>query len=365
MITLKDFDHLRNDPRVRFMETELYGHRLTTICYMIADSDFWSLPLALECRGIVFDNETGHCVCRPLEKFFNVGERADTQKHLLDFDNCQIFEKRDGSMVTPVFLDGKLFWKSKKSFSSDVAIKAANTATEGVETLSHLFYSMGYTAIFEYTHPEHQIVIDYGSDPRFTLLAARHNDTGEYLPYTALKTFATFYKENCIQCYTHTLSVDAMFEQMETIKDFEGYVVQLANGIRVKQKSSWYLKMHVIMTALRERDIAKAVIDETLDDIKSMISAEGKDLAPVIEIENRVVLGIENMRIETEQLVKQFESLETRKDIAMTYRDHSMFSLAMKLYDGKEPDYKKTWVDRYLQDFNLRTIYNTSFNQEG
>ena len=32
-----------------------------------------------ECRGLIFDNETGNLISRPYHKFFNAGERDETQ----------------------------------------------------------------------------------------------------------------------------------------------------------------------------------------------------------------------------------------------------------------------------------------------
>lgn len=360
MIKLQHFSHLRDDPRVKFKTEIVNGRELTIVCYMIADVEFWKQPLALECRGIVFDSITGECICRPFEKFFNVGENAWTQVGELDFTGCNILEKRDGSMLTPALVDGAIFWKTKKSFTSDVAISAAKNASEKLNAFCIELMFQGYTPIFEYTDQQHQIVIDYGNTPEFTLLAVRDMATGAYMDYTLMCSWAIEYKIPYIQRYP--MSAEKMFEQMATKTDFEGYVVALQNGMRVKQKTDWYFRMHVIMTQMRERDVAEAVINETIDDIKSAVSKEGKDITPLIEIETGIVTDIEHIRLETENLAKRMKELETRKDIALRYRIDPYFSLAIKLYDGQEPDYKKYWKDKYLKSYSLRTIYNTSFS---
>lgn len=371
MITLKDFDHLIDDPRVRFMYSTIHGREIVTICYMIADSDFWKLPMATECRGIVFDVETQQCICRPFEKFFNVGERAETMKNSLDFTDCYIYEKRDGSMITPVFIDDVLYFKSKKSFSSDVAVKATKLLTENVIAICHALDDMGYTPIFEFTHQEHQIVIDYGDIDHFTLLAARKMEDGEYMQYVQLKKMAGLYNVPIIKEYTRQycssttdkLTVEEMFQQMDNIKNFEGYVLHLSNGIRVKQKCAWYLLNHYIMTDMRERDIVRCIVEETIDDIKSHLSSQDKDLSPVLEIERRVVDSLDSLRMSTESLLTDILRCSSRKDAALMYNDHPCFSLAMKLYDKKDPRYKEFWIKKHLNDYSLRTIYNLSFDK--
>ena len=362
MITLQDFNHLRDDPRVRFKSEIVNGVDLTIVCYMIADAEFWKLPLALECRGIVFDTLTGECVCRPLEKFFNVGERPETQKHLLDFEGCQLFEKRDGSMLLPVLVNDKVMWKTKKSFTSDVAISAACQVTADLELFCKRCLEAGHTPIFEYTDRQHQIVIDYGATPSLVLLGIRTMATGTYFSYEAMTVLAESYGVSIIP--RHTLSVEDMFAEMSSRQVFEGYVVLLKNKIRVKQKTEWYLRMHVIMTSLRERDVAEAVINEMIDDIKSSVSAEGKDLSPLNEIEKQVVNQLDQLRLDAEALLLKVKECPTRKEAALMYQNDPSFSMAMKLYNDKEPDYKKIWVDRFYRSYSLKTVYSSFKGEE-
>ena len=51
-----------------------------------------------ECRGIIFDSNTGDIIRRPFHKFFNVNEREETQDHVIDLSRPHaILEKLDGS----------------------------------------------------------------------------------------------------------------------------------------------------------------------------------------------------------------------------------------------------------------------------
>lgn len=362
MITLNDLKHLEADPRIKFKTECVDGEYLTIVCYMIADDKLWNLPSAIECRGITFDS-SGKCVCMPFHKFFNVNERESTQMSVLSFENAMLLEKRDGSMVTPVLVNGKLHWKTKKSFYSDVAVTAAKFAPQNIQRLSLHLLTRGITPIFEFTHPNFRIVIDYGMYPEFVLLNARSIETGEYIDRAELETLCKAYNVSVIKRF----DIDPVkaIDDLQSVKNFEGYVVVHANGLWTKAKSNWYLLNHRIMTDLRERDVAAAFIDEALDDMKSMIVAEGKSLEPILQIENRVVQQLEKIISDTDVLVNLMKQEPSRKDAAIKYKNDEYFSLAIALYSGKEPDFKKFWKNKHLRvDFNLSVIYNPSFSTE-
>lgn len=362
MIKLQDFNHFRTDPRVKFKTELVDGEEITIVAYMIADSKLWDQPNALETRGIAF-NSDGECISRPLTKFFNIGENEQTQTHNLKFYNSVFLEKRDGSMLIPVLINNKIFWKSKKSFYSDVAIKANVCATLEVLNLSRTLLNMGYTPIFEFTHPEHQIVIDYGKEPKFVLIAVRHIESGGYMSIESQEIMCAAHHVECIRRYGD--NTFQMLNELDDQVDFEGYVIRHPDGLWTKAKSKWYLLNHRIMTEIRERDIALAVAEECIDDIKSSIAAQGMDIGPVLEIEQRVVAQLETIIEQSELLCTLIKAEPTQKDAAMKYKDNEFFSLAMILYVNKEPKYVDFWKKRFLKvDYSLKVVYNQSFSNE-
>lgn len=112
-----------SDKRVVFKEEIVDSETFTIVFYQIADNQFWEQPFATEVRGHVFDS-TGKCVSAALEKFFNLNEQKNTQQDVLDFTNCVSYEKEDGSQITTLVLNDKVYLKTKKTFYSDVAINA-------------------------------------------------------------------------------------------------------------------------------------------------------------------------------------------------------------------------------------------------
>lgn len=362
MITLNDLNHLRSDPRIKFKTEHVDGQEVTIVSYMIADPDLWNKQHALECRGITFDS-TGSCISRPLNKFFNIGENAWTQESNLDFNGAHFYEKKDGSMLVPVLINNNVFWKSKKSFFSDVAIRAQEVAPQNVIDLAERLLSQGFTPIFEFTHPEHQIVIDYGRESKFTLIAIREIDTGEYLAYDYAKMICYSSGVDIINRYDFTY--DVVKKDFASLTNFEGYVIHHPNGVWTKIKTPWYLLNHRIMTELRERDIAEAVIDEVVDDIKSSVTLQSMCIEPILEIEHRVVVELESIIAASTALYELFKQETSQKDAALKYKNDKFFGLAMILYKGKEPDYKKYWKQNCLkQNYSLKVLYNQTFSKD-
>jgi RNA ligase len=134
-----------------------------------------------ECRGIKFYHD-GKIAARPFHKWFNVGERAETQVNSVDFSvPHKILLKEDGSMIHPITVDGRIRWCTKMGITeiSEQAadfVKQSNTYTE----FAHWCIENTLTPIFEWCSRKQRIVLDYPED-KLVLLAVRHNYTGEYL----------------------------------------------------------------------------------------------------------------------------------------------------------------------------------------
>lgn len=134
-----------------------------------------------ECRGIKFFPD-GKLAARPFHKFHNVGEREETQQHMIDLSQPHvIMEKLDGSMVHPMLVDGYVRWMTKMGIT-DVAMQAEVFVAKNTRYKAFAAWCIGenLTPIFEWCSPFNQIVLPYEED-QLTLLAVRHNTTGEYV----------------------------------------------------------------------------------------------------------------------------------------------------------------------------------------
>ena len=360
MVNLSDFDKFRNDPMVRLKEEVVEGQSYTIISYMIADKSYWDTPLADETRGITFETDTGKCESRPFKKFFNVGERSDTDPVSVARDFVECYEKRDGSMLTPIITENdNIVFKTKKSFYSDVANTANENIPKEVKKLSQLCLSVyNATPIWEYTHPDHKIVIDYPPSIRWTLLAVRDNDSGEYFPYETVRALAE--SHGCTYIPRLEMTWDEIQRSIENDKGIEGYVLLLKDGRRVKYKTAWYLEQHVLRTQLRVRDIAEAVANETIDDFKSSFALAGLLIDEIEKIEEQVTNEISKIRSDVVYIVQGFIG-KPFKDAAIALKGTKYFSLIMSELRGKEPNYIDYWKKNFLSSYPLNSLLNSNF----
>ena len=136
-----------------------------------------------ECRGIKFYPD-GRIMARPFHKFFNSGEREETQPQNVDFSIAHhILTKMDGSMIHPIVMkDGSIRFATKMGIT-DVSLQAEvfiNQHSKYEQFAKHCMIDMKWTPIFEWTSPDNRIVLHY-ENPSLTLLAIRETVSGEYI----------------------------------------------------------------------------------------------------------------------------------------------------------------------------------------
>lgn len=310
----------------------------TIVCYSIATASTFDNPWARECRGITFGPD-GNVISRSLHKFFNLNENDFARQENLEWEKVgRVMDKLDGSMISTMVLNGGVLAKSKKSFSSDVAVKAQRffDTNSNFTAFAQWIGEMGFTPTFEYTAPDNRIVLPYDSE-QMTLLHVRNNVTGEYWCMDKLEGFANYYQ---IPIVTNVL-VGEPLHFLSTLKDkedIEGAIFQFADGDMVKVKTDWYVKLHRTIVFIRERDIAEMILDETLDDVKEPLMKIGVDLSKIEAIEKRVITTIGEIRQSVEEAVSQTCGM-TPKEVALKYQGHQFFGLIMSVFRGKDPDY--------------------------
>ncbi len=367
---------------IRFTVNE-FG--FTIVCYAVAFAETFhseNRKCARECRGITFDPK-GNIHSRPLHKFFNIGECEETQNnivepHLNKKSLHRVMDKRDGSMVHPVFVNGNIMLKTKKSFTSDVAKAAtefmrSDDEEQEIESFCHDCLMSGFTPIFEFTAPTNRIVLLY-EKPELRLLHVRNTVTGEYVKN--LKKFCLdvgYYRIQSTDEYNvSSFSSKFLKNSLENDTEKEGYVIQFNNGEMVKGKTKWYLDLHHSAVFLRERDIAEMVINETIDDFKSFLNSAGttkdendlpfKQLKAVENIEHSVMEDIRKIEEEIDEAFSKANltatsSKEERKAYAIAHNREKWFKAVMAKVDGKEFDVGEYFLKNILKNkFSLHQI---------
>lgn len=333
---------------------------------MIGNPELYDSGWARECRGNVFGPH-GLIVSRTLHKFFNVNERWDTQAGGIAWnDVVRVMQKRDGSMIHTVQMPesdsllGRAFdIKSKKSFTSDVANKARAflSTKQNIIALCEHVVSCGATAIMEYTAPSSRIVIGYANE-KLTLLHVRSNITGEYWTEAELLALGsvfsvevvTSYRKLCQQLAAEAKPFDVLRKLSKTVVEDEGWVVQLKNGEMYKVKTDWYMERHHNATDLRERNVAEMVLNESIDDLKAMLAAQGFKLDTVLEIEARVMHQLHEIQREVEFKGALIKGMDSRKAFEL-YGSSKYFKFIKLCSFGKEIDYKAIMMRELKERF--------------
>jgi RNA ligase len=360
---------LKDIKEVRLAEEVVNGRSFTIVSYMVSNDDIWKIREGLESRGTTFDTETGEVVSLPFEKFFNVGEKAQTQPHMVQedmYDGFYVAEKRDGSMITPVVVDGDVFLKTKKSFTSDVAKQAQAAMPENVENFCHLMWQLGICPIFEFTCPDNKVVLDYGSEPKFVLLAARFLNNGVYASRDWLESQAFFHELELVPLNDFE-NLQSIFEHAALVEGVEGWVIYTTRS-RYKVKTQWYIDRHGLID-IRERDIAEMALDDKLDDLKSNIAQIGGDIERVCTIEHEVSDAVWQLSQEARTLANEAMCLPVGRERAafIKARAGELEKLVFKLC-SHGPNYdlddllKNIYRRNYLKSWSLRSVGNPNFS---
>lgn len=330
------------------------------LAYGISNKDTFDTMLAREARGLTFDR-AGKLVARPLHKFFNIGENEQVSVAALrGRPIARIMDKRDGSMVHTVDAGGGAYiLKTKKSIEAEQAQAAQRLATEhgGADLLCRHCVASGATAIFEFTSRESRIVVDY---PRaeLRLLHVRDNRTGDYWMAEALRELAGRFDVALVDDCDWGSTIEELLAEAEARVGVEGGVVQFADGEMAKFKTAWYTRLHGATVFARERDIARLVLLEQIDDLRPRLPQLPEIVAQIDAIERRVSHAIADLTERVEALAQEARANGwDRKAFAMAKSKDKLFAPAMDRFNGKEPDVRKLYLQRHLDvDFGLTPL---------
>lgn len=218
-----------------------------------------------ECRGLIFYPD-GKLMSRPFHKFFNLGERVETTN--IEEDIEYVTEKLDGSMIRPLDINGTIRLATKAGIT-DVAMQAEYFIADKpyyIEFMKQMLENE-LTPIFEWCSRKQKIVIDYPED-KLELLSIRDNLTGEYIQPSALLG---------ISIVNHVPLAWFKKNDYRQLENIEGFVLHYPGGHKAKAKADWYVTLHRAKDAIRfEKDVVKLILDEKLDDLMPVLSAEDK-----------------------------------------------------------------------------------------
>lgn len=317
-------------------EVELYDYRLATY------KDFKENN-AHNMRGIAFVNQNNTWIPYPaLHKFFNVNENEDWEASKLRSKKIiNVQDKRDGSMISFCKCAGEVFAKSKMSFVSEQAKTAQQIYDNDERVYNFVNWCLSFDLypIFELTSPFNQIVLNY-CDTKLSLLQLRDKN-GEYLP-----------AESLINCHKHfgvelaeiqeILDLDDYLQMREYVTGIEGWVITFDDGTIAKVKTKEYLDKHGVFSELREDNIIRLCVEETIDDVISELNGQKKEF--VQNVNDIVTKKFNSLVLEYKDLRYKYFNVfnENRKDFAMMYKNERMFPQLMRTLNTSFRDVEQT-----------------------
>lgn len=211
-------------------------------------SGTWN-EVTLACRGLIYNTDTLDIVARPFPKFFNYGERWQTDQLSLD-EPVIVTDKMDGSLgILYEDVYGELAIATRGSFTSE----QAKHATE----LLHRKYPDyrpwmrgTITTLFEIVYPENRIVVDYdGLDDLVMIGGVSNYGTAIFGP-----EFDPAWPGPCAEILSPWTLREAL--RMDPRPGKEGLVVRsLMDNTMVKIKQDDYVALHRLVTNLNPRVI--------------------------------------------------------------------------------------------------------------
>lgn len=256
--------------------------------FLISDSNYEAAILR-ECRGIIFDNETGNIIARRFHKFFNVGEREDmalehidlTRKHTLPI-------KLDGSMITPIPLASGIRWGTKMGIT-DVSMQAEEFVADkpNYQAFAKRMTDLGYTPIFEWCSNKQRIVVNHEVD-NLILLAIRENMTGVYVDRVGMEFEAKNFNIPLVKLITIENDTEKLISRIRGWDQEEGIVIAFEDGHMAKIKSDWYVRLHKTKDAISsERKVLDLILNGNIDDLKPLMDED--DFSSVVRYETQVM----------------------------------------------------------------------------
>jgi RNA ligase len=310
--------------REEFLVMEKEGY--TVIKYVVAfeETFLWDSndpvgsAIRRECRGITFDAE-GNLICRKYHKFFNVGEKEETQLNKINlYEPHIVLEKLDGSCVIPQpSPDG--FVLTTKSGVTDISQQAEEFISDKPHYAKfiHSMFDGKLTPIFEWVSRKNRIVVDYEND-NLILTAIRNTEMGNYLPYFNMLDLAEHWNIPVVQAVDGLAvqNIELFVKQIREWEDSEGVVLRFDTGHMVKIKSDQYVLRHKTKDAInQEKNVISIILNDDVDDLIPLLTPE--DATRIQEFQHAFWLAFEDVAGEIYDLYRQIDKGQSQKDFAL------------------------------------------------
>lgn len=350
---------LFNDHGIK-TKVDLMYPELVNLCYdQIACKK--THPLTFECRGLVVDDELLKVQSLPFKRFFNYGE-AKEYTDQVNFENCVVYEKLDGSLITLYYSERYQQWmvSTKGTPTTRNAIVSIGDGKglpmiflvaealgidcnfdDGIyteprqeylehyrfaevmkrinDTIDELGLDQSLTYVFELVSPYINIVTNYDTTELY-LIGMFHTASGEDYSDLSNAWFKTPNVYPCSGIDDIMKTLKFMNKDSDTLR--EGFVVQCMDTLtRVKIKNGAYLKVHKNLgkDGLDDKALVEIVADFEEDEVLTYYPEYQESIDSLVDKRNNV---IENIRVGLE-LAKHSDN---QKELAMKLKEMGIAS---------------------------------------
>jgi RNA ligase len=361
--------HIEDWQEFKVMQKDWY----TVINYMVAFEETFSLvrershynmKIRRECRGMIFDTATGNLISRPYHKFFNVGEREETNLDKIDLTQPHVvLEKLDGSMIRPIPTP-EGFRLGTKAGITDVAMNAEYFVADKPEYAKFIksSFACGLTPIFEWCSRKNRIVVDY-SDDQLILTAVRDMRSGNYIPYSQMVETGKNYAIPVVKAIAgDETDIEKVVDHIRKWDDGEGVVIRFDNGHMVKIKADEYILRHRSKEQINsEKNIIQVILNDSVDDMIPLLTSE--DAQRLKDFQQKFWCAVDEVSSDLTKIFKGGDMMyPDKKEFAVEFVNrmllpiHRPFMFGMK--QGKEC--KQLLTDSIEKSLTSQTKLNDS-----
>ena len=325
MITKEQADQivLQND-NFYVKEHNINGVKVWSYNYLMNEYNSFETPIHKELRGLTFVEGRKEPYLS-IKKFWNLNEVENTQYKTLKNKNIRaVLEKADGSLIQVIDVNGEIITKTKMSFESPEALLAQSVLDKDPDLKFFILdlWAKNWQPLFEIVSPENKIVLEY--DKTSLKLIAVRDFEGNFIPLDGIINDLT-YNIDIVQIYDN--SMDECIQICKNATDLEGFVIRFHDEEQsmIKIKSIWYLERHrLVSDSDRLIEVFKSILDETLDDMLSLVSE--KKRTELQKINDLVVKYIDK---ETKRIFDIVNNSVDRKKTAQKYINDEYFGVIM------------------------------------
>lgn len=321
----------------RHPELELWILNYTPACQYAGAWD----EITTACRGLILDGRGG-IIARPFAKFFNLGERPETQLHNLPALPFTVFEKVDGSLgILYRGPDRRLRVATRGNFVSTQALWVTawlETLQDEQQALLHALMDEGLTPLVEIVFGGIEGPVICYDWEGLVLLALVENETGRDRKWGEVVHAANRAAFRLPAVYTFGTLEEVIVQRPVLPPTMEGFVVRYVNGFRVKVKGEQYAELFRAVNHFS----AQVVLEAMRGGREDFFVTLPEELRPLADATRTQIAAQIAMVQERAKRLFAAAPRATRKDFALWVKANAppeLQGVLFTLLDAREPDW--------------------------